>query len=29
MSVKNVERCFNEGYGREMVNIVDTVEERL
>ena len=29
MSVKTLERCFNERIDREMSNIVDTVEDRL
>ena len=29
MSVKNLERCFNERIDREMNNIVDTVEDRI
>ena len=29
MSVKTLERCFNERIDREMSNIVDTVEDRI
>ena len=29
MSVKNLERCFNERIDREMSNIIDTVEDRI
>ena len=29
MSVKTLERCFNERIDREMTNIVDTVEDRI
>ena len=29
MSVKTMERCFNERIDREMSNIVDTVEDRI
>ena len=29
MSVKTLERCFNERIDREMSNIVDTVEDRM
>ena len=29
MSVKTLERCFNERIGREMNNIIDTVEDRI
>ena len=29
MSVKKLERCFKEGYGREMVINNDTVEDRI
>ena len=29
LSVKNLERCFNERIDREMNNIVDTVEDRI
>ena len=29
MSVKSLERCFNERIDREMSNIVDTVEDRI
>ena len=29
MNVKTLERCFNERIGREMSNVVDTVEDRL
>ena len=29
MSVKTLERCFNERIDREMNNIVDTVEDRI
>ena len=29
MSVKTLERCFNENIDREMSNIVDTVEDRI
>ena len=29
MSVKILERCFNEKIDREMSNIVDTVEDRI
>ena len=29
MSVKTLERCFNERIDREMINIVDTVEDRI
>ena len=29
MSVKTLERCFNESIDREMSNIVDTVEDRI
>ena len=28
-NVKTLERCFNEKIGREMTNIVDTVEDRV
>ena len=29
MSVKTLERCFNERIGKEMRNIIDTVEDRI
>ena len=29
MNVKTLERCFNERIGREMSNIVDTIENRI
>ena len=29
MSVKTLERCFNERIDREMGNIIDTVEDRI
>ena len=29
MSVKTLERCFNERIDREMSNIIDTVEDRI
>ena len=29
MNVKTLERCFNERIGREMSNIVDTIEDRI
>ena len=29
MSVKSLERCFNESIDREMSNIIDTVEDRI
>ena len=29
VNVKTLERCFNETIGREMINIVDTVEDRI
>ena len=29
MSVKTLEKCFNENIDREMINIVDTVEDRI
>ena len=29
MSVKTLEKCFNERIGREMSNIVDTVEDKI
>ena len=29
LNVRSLERCFNEGIDREMINIVETVENRI